>query len=110
MEIPLHVNPAEFLLETVNVDFARDREVAQTRLDELQTTWSTSPRAADLTIAVSDVEQKTNGTLELESAEKKPSPPSLVLTLLHRSFIKSYRDVVAYGIRFAMYTGKLSVN
>jgi len=27
------------------------------------------------------------------------------ITLLHRSFIKSYRDVVAYGIRIAMYTG-----
>jgi hypothetical protein len=26
-------------------------------------------------------------------------------TLIHRSFIKSYRDVVAYGIRVAMYMG-----
>ena len=27
------------------------------------------------------------------------------MTLVHRSFVKSYRDVVAYGIRIAMYTG-----
>ena len=26
-------------------------------------------------------------------------------TLMHRSFIKSYRDIVAYGIRIAMYLG-----
>ena len=25
---------------------------------------------------------------------------------LHRSFVKSYRDVIAYGIRIAMYLGK----
>lgn len=29
----------------------------------------------------------------------------IIMTLLHRSFIKSYRDVVAYGIRIVMYLG-----
>lgn len=30
---------------------------------------------------------------------------STTLTLLHRSFIKSYRDVLVYGVRAAMYLG-----
>ncbi|KAK7755365.1 hypothetical protein SLS62_002592 [Diatrype stigma] len=41
----------------------------------------------------------------LGSKKRKPGSLSLIATLLHRSFIKSYRDVVAYGIRIAMYTG-----
>lgn len=31
----------------------------------------------------------------------------ITMSLLHRLFIKSYRDVVAYGIRIVMYLGKL---
>lgn len=41
----------------------------------------------------------------LRLGKRKPGSLSLIATLLHRSFIKSYRDVVAYGIRIAMYTG-----
>ena len=41
------------------------------------------------------------------SSEDLSRPGSLRITvaLLHRSFIKSYRDVVAYGIRIVMYLG-----
>lgn len=35
----------------------------------------------------------------------KPSPWMGPAVLLHRSFIKSYRDIMAYGIRIAMYFG-----
>lgn len=106
--LPVHVNPAEFLLEQVNTDFAAHRESALRRLDELQAAWACSPRAKELTAAVAAEEEKgaSGGVVEIETSEHKPSLPSLVLTLLHRSFIKSYRDVVVYGIRLAMYTGK----
>ncbi|KAK0722966.1 P-loop containing nucleoside triphosphate hydrolase protein [Lasiosphaeria miniovina] len=109
LELPLQVNPAEFLLELVNVDFAATRH---RRLEQMQHAWAASRRAAELAAAVADVEAKgaalssfSDTTLELAAAEKRPSAPSLVLTLLHRSFVKSYRDVVVYGIRLAMYTG-----
>jgi hypothetical protein len=104
-EVPLHVNPAEFLLEQVNIDFAAHRESAAQRLDQMQLAWAGSPRAKDLSAAVLDLEQKDAAAVVIDAAETRPSPPSLVLTLLHRSFVKSYRDVVAYGIRLAMYTG-----
>ncbi|KAK3375266.1 P-loop containing nucleoside triphosphate hydrolase protein [Podospora didyma] len=106
LQVPLHVNPAEFLLDLVNVDFEAHRGSAVQRLDEMQRAWAGSQRAWDVSAAVADAEAKTSPVeLESEVAEKKPSLPSLVLTLLHRSFVKSYRDVVAYGIRLAMYTG-----
>ncbi|KAK3322407.1 P-loop containing nucleoside triphosphate hydrolase protein [Apodospora peruviana] len=108
-ELPLHVNPAEFLLELVNIDFASHRESATDRLDDLQIGWANSHGQKDLAIAISNVEATTTGTLDIDVAEKKPSPPSLILTLLHRNFVKSYRDVVVYGIRLAMYTVRLAI-
>jgi len=106
-EIPLHVNPAEFLLELVNIDFVRHRDLgAEARLDDMQQAWVVSARAKELSATVAEVERHgAGGEVVVEAAEKKPSLPSLVLTLLHRSFIKSYRDVVVYGIRLAMYFG-----
>jgi hypothetical protein len=109
VQVPLYVNMAEFLLELVNVDFASDRSSASRRLDEMQVAWTRSARAADLSLAIQDVQQRhekhSEATEAAETAERGPSPPSLVVTLLHRSFVKSYRDVVVYGIRIAMYTG-----
>jgi hypothetical protein len=106
--MPMHVNPAEFLLEMVNTDFAADRQAAMQRLDEMQVAWAGSARAKELAASLAAVEEKGSGAVELDSADRKPGLPSLVLTLLHRSFVKSCRDVVVYGIRLAMYTGELS--
>ncbi|KAH8658047.1 P-loop containing nucleoside triphosphate hydrolase protein [Xylariales sp. PMI_506] len=103
--VPYYINPAEFLLEILNVDFAQNRGGAAQILDEMQRVWSSSARAAYLSAVVTEAEARGTGEVQLDFAEKKPSSPSLVLTLLHRSFIKSYRDVVVYGIRLAMYTG-----
>jgi hypothetical protein len=103
--MPLHVNPAEFLLEQVNIDFAQDKESAALQLAQMQAWWASSESAKDLGRAIEDAEQKSTG-LEVEKAEKRPGMISLIVTLLHRSFIKSYRDIIVYGIRFAMYMGR----
>ncbi|KXX80484.1 ABC transporter G family member 15 [Madurella mycetomatis] len=104
-QVPIHVNPAEFLLEMVNTDFAPDRAAAVQRLEEMHRSWMESRRAKELAAAVANAEEKWPGDIELEGAEKKPGTLSVVMTLLHRSFVKSYRDVVVYGVRLAMYTG-----
>jgi hypothetical protein len=104
--MPVHINPAEFLLEMVSTDFETDRGGAMQRLGELQRAWAGSRAAGELTDKLAAVEEKGSGTIELEMVETQPSLPSVVLTLLHRSFVKSYRDVVVYGIRLAMYIGK----
>ncbi|KAM6513689.1 hypothetical protein FALCPG4_016063 [Fusarium falciforme] len=102
--VPKHVNPAEFLLELVNVDFQQDKAAAARRLNNLQATWQTSHRAKNTRSAIMTAEQE-GGHFRNEGTDNKPSMPSLTLTLLHRSFIKSYRDAVAYGIRLIMYLG-----
>ncbi|ROW17675.1 hypothetical protein VPNG_00597 [Cytospora leucostoma] len=103
--VPLHTNPAEFLLDQVNIDFASDSNKAQCEVEGLHRAWLSSPLAEQLSNIVGhcETQQKEEGMDAATVAEKKPSFPSLVLTLLHRSFIKSYRDVIAYGVRMAMY-------
>ena len=104
LQVPQYVNPAEFLLELVNIDFAQDKEAATRRLHNLQAAWQTSRRAKETSVAIMGAE-RAGGHLGIEAVDKKPGMASITLTLLHRSFVKSYRDVVAYGIRFAMYLG-----
>lgn len=106
--VPMMTNPAEYILEQSNIDFARDREAARLRLQELQRSWARSSEAAAVVDEINggkskkeDVEQSFN--FENFSRSNRFLVP---ITLLHRSFVKSYRDVVAYGIRIAMYTGK----
>lgn len=113
--LPLHVNPAEFLLDQVSVDFAGvgergegDEREARRQLQAMRGAWLASPLAEQLTSIVKYCETQQQGEVDLIDAageEHRPGFVSVVLTLLHRSFIKSYRDVIAYGVRMAMYFG-----
>ncbi len=107
-QLPLHTNPAEFILELVNIDFASDREAAAQRLLSMGQAWSDSQQNATLASDIADISARPPARVDEEhEATRKPNLASLVITLLHRSFVKSYRDVVAYGIRLAMYLGRL---
>lgn len=50
---------------------------------------------------------KSRHSQQVAAVSKSEKPPAwkTPLVLLHRSWIKSYRDVIAYGIRIAMYLG-----
>ncbi|MCJ1287520.1 hypothetical protein MMC26_006872 [Xylographa opegraphella] len=134
--MPKHFNPAEFLLDIVNVDFADDLHSAAKRLNRIQSCWSKSPESLALAQDAIDVKQPTNPKVlqihspwgrsaeslavawnpadpykwspqELFELDFQPGPSALSIpfTLLHRNFIKSYRDLITYGIRLAMYIG-----
>jgi hypothetical protein len=97
------MNPAEFAIDLVNTDFTQNQDQASQHLSDLQDKWAKSDAAL---IVVKDMETATcvSGESELED-QGSANQVTIPLTLIHRSFIKSYRDVVAYGIRIAMYTG-----
>ncbi|KIW08776.1 uncharacterized protein PV09_00713 [Verruconis gallopava] len=99
-EMPHYINPAEFLLSLVNTDFAKDTEIAEKRLLEIQTAWEAAPLAARVNSKI----EKHIGTMDYaEDAHVGPNPITIPLTLIHRNLIKSYRDVIAYTIRIVMY-------
>ncbi|XMA17305.1 hypothetical protein WAI453_010096 [Rhynchosporium graminicola] len=101
--MPIHTNPAEFILDLMNVDFANDGPVATQQLYEMQMAWTRSHRARDIATQI----YATSSLIEPPTISKPPNRGffTVVMTLVHRSLIKSYRDVVAYGIRIAMYIG-----
>jgi ABC-type multidrug transport system ATPase subunit len=102
-QVPQHTNPAEFLLDLVNVDFAKDKTAAQQHLDLIHGSWAQSSQSNGLRKSVSGQaigSPKNASTTALST----PNVFSITTTLLHRSFIKSYRDIVAYQLRIAMYT------
>src|SRR5436190_5426170 len=106
--IPAYTNPAEFLLELVNVDFAKDKDLSRTRLQLVHSAWANSAQAAQ---AKSQIQTGAPPKLASEKASiqdysvEKRNVGIVTVVLLHRSWIKSYRDVIAYGIRIAMYAG-----
>jgi ABC-type multidrug transport system permease subunit len=108
--MPLYTNPAEFVIDLINTDFSQDSNIAQQRLTHLHTSWTTSPAAAKLTTNLHSAAANPSNSLPASSSSPSTSgthanPLTTPLTLIHRSFIKSHRDVVAYGIRIAMYLG-----
>ena len=101
--MPTQINPAEFILEMMNIDFASHRDAAEARLNEMQRAWMVSTTAQKMRMQMITILKNVQPFVMTESS--KNNFFIVLMTLVHRSFVKSYRDVVAYGIRIAMYTG-----
>ncbi|KAI5203682.1 putative ABC transporter [Aureobasidium subglaciale] len=103
MPVPELMNPSEHILDLTNTDFVPGAGEADTvaRCLAIQTAWKT--HVNDIHIVASALE-KNDDFFDLQG-------PGLVhdlgvpITLLHRLFLKSYRDIVTYWIRVAMYMG-----
>jgi hypothetical protein len=102
LEMPLQTNPAEWILELVDTDFAADKPSAMARLANITAAWK--QRQGD----GRDIVTTEKGHLELDST---PARTSFLQPwyILHRNFIKSYRDLVAYWVRVVMYLGEPSL-
>ncbi|KAG5288784.1 ABC transporter [Histoplasma capsulatum G186AR] len=103
--MPLQMNPAEFVLDLVNTDFASDREIAEAQLSQIFANWEKSDEASELD---KEIQKAVNTAEKYEipsTSLRGASAVGTIFTLLHRSFIKSYRDVIAYGVRIIMYLG-----
>lgn len=102
-EMPLYTNPAEYVISLVNTDFSTEEKGSE-QLNQLHTSWTQSARAATISAEIHQSQSKATA-LSTDFEHQSANPFTIPLTLMHRSFIKSYRDLVAYGIRIAMYMG-----
>ncbi|CAK4017284.1 ABC transporter [Lecanosticta acicola] len=107
MPIPDLTNPAEHMLDLTNADF--NSADGPSRLQHIYEEWQSSERATDLQEQLNALD---GPELQLRGEMCSPMKPvkhsnliSQVITLLHRSFIKSNRDYLAYWVRLAMYMG-----
>ena len=104
--MPQYTNPAEFLLELVNIDFTSNNNLASTKLDRLISSWEASDEHAGVLTELSSL-KSSSSSAEIDGQDPRGfGMKSLIpLTLVHRNFVKGYRDIIAYGIRIAMYMG-----
>ena len=98
--LPPSTNPAEWILELVDIDFARDKAEGAARLQKIVEGWN---NVGSKTIGGLVEHKGAHRGLDLptSSARRKIFHP---VYLLQRSWIKSYRDLIAYWIRVGMYT------
>ena len=95
--IPQHTNIAEHLLDLVNADF---EGAADVRL--IQDSWK-EHAASNSSSALGD-HGDSNDHYQ-RSGGSAVDAAFVMVPLLKRSIMKSYRDVLAYGVRYAMYLG-----
>ena len=106
--IPIYVNPAEAVLEFVNDDFASLDEASTKRLHDIFEAWERKQQAEKESNAGIASTVGGHDTLQRSSFQSNSQRPNVVVlstVLLHRNFIKSYRDVLLFGVRAAMYVG-----
>jgi ABC-type multidrug transport system permease subunit len=98
------MNPAEYVLDLVSVDFAQDHTQAEQRLTRITNRWrDMSSRPAESQNGAASLDP-SSAPISLDPLPKR-SQLLVPITLLHRNWIKSRRDVLMYGIRIAMYLG-----
>ncbi|KAL2820886.1 P-loop containing nucleoside triphosphate hydrolase protein [Aspergillus cavernicola] len=102
--IPTQTSPAEFILDIVSSDFVAEKASAQDEVVKIQSAWAESPERSRMIQQSAELTEKGSKRVTLDEASQ-PGLFSITMSLLRRSFIKSYRDVVAYGIRIVMYMG-----
>lgn len=105
--VPPQTNPAEFILDIVSSDFASDKSSMQDDVTKIQTAWTRSSESGGLVRQSGELAEKNSRNIKMDETSR-PGLLGITLSLLHRSFVKSYRDVVAYGIRIVMYMGTSS--
>ena len=107
LPIPLYMNPAEFIIDFVNTDFARDRGEVDQQLNMVHSSWRKSRLASATISELTDEMARDSMDTDFNAEDREEAAGVFVipLALIHRSFIKSYRDIIAYGIRIVMYMG-----
>jgi hypothetical protein len=98
------------MLELVNVDFAQDPHEAERHLTRIVDSWSDrmeteSCKTIGETLGGARYPPGTAFPVVVPPPTPKLATLMIPFILLHRNFIKSHRDVVAYGVRLFMYLG-----
>ncbi len=93
--VPPHTNTAEYLLDLVNADFEGATNIAQ-----IQVAWR------EYEASMHTLHHSESQVVHREFKKASAIDAVVVMIpLLKRTIMKSYRDLLAYGVRYAMYLG-----
>ena len=109
LTMPSETNPAEFYLDLINADLAKAGDDVFDRIDHITTCWTSGARQQKLIQQIDAsifVSEEKSGAPDLSKLKTvQPSPWLVPWVLLQRSWVKAYRDPIAYKIRVIMYLG-----
>ena len=108
--MPMEINPAEYLLDLITTDFVREGDDSKARMTQIHEAWIASKESqlvkSEIEISISEADNTEKAGPNISKMDNEKQKALVIpLVLLHRSWIKSYRDAVAYGIRIVMYLG-----
>lgn len=94
------MNPADYYLDLINVDFYLDRNDAEYRILKFSSNWNES----DGKLKLDELVGKSEGDKGLVwfFKEKANSPFHQFAVLVSRNFKTAYKNVIQYWIRIAM--------
>ncbi|KAK3629687.1 hypothetical protein LTR56_017893 [Elasticomyces elasticus] len=94
----------EDVMEYINIDFCLDPTKTNVQMERLRKTWHRSEVRAHLLFEIKEITTTASVPRSLAKNDMVSATfPTIPRALAYRSFIKSYRDFVAYGVRIAMY-------
>ncbi|KAL7804797.1 P-loop containing nucleoside triphosphate hydrolase protein [Trichoderma aethiopicum] len=100
--IPAETSSADFFIDLINTDLDKNGDIRR-RMSHICEAWKSSPNSRELDEAIRKTMEATSSHADLEVSRSPPWRTTIIL--VHRAWIKSHRDVMAYGIRIAMYLG-----
>lgn len=106
----METNPAEYVLDLIITEIVHDGDDVIARIEHIHDAWNQSDEAhiikQDIENAMLSAKDHTTAGPNIKKMNFAQQSAYMVpLILLHQSWIKSYRDVVAYIIRIVMYLG-----
>src|ERR1700753_4302748 len=72
-EMPQYINPAEFVLELANTDFAVNQELANSKLQGLVQAWEKSSQQVSINENISESKNNSPGSVSLVEEHEKRS-------------------------------------
>ncbi|EMC97612.1 hypothetical protein BAUCODRAFT_23874 [Baudoinia panamericana UAMH 10762] len=100
-----HFASVGYNMPHVNTDLARQGDATYLRVQRIAHVWRQGRLAAELH---QDIGNSTSRGMQSDISMMRTDRPALldtIVVLLHRAWIKAFRDVIAYGIRGVMYLG-----
>ncbi|KAK6441513.1 hypothetical protein LTR95_002254 [Oleoguttula sp. CCFEE 5521] len=104
--LPHYMNPAEFIMDYIKAN-STYQSIIKDQLKLVHQTWLDSHQRAEIEEVIERVMASKTICQDVSRGyqDQRSNNFTVLLAQVHRSFTKSHRDIVAYGIRIVMYMG-----
>ncbi|ORY53746.1 P-loop containing nucleoside triphosphate hydrolase protein [Rhizoclosmatium globosum] len=107
--IPEHVNVPDAVLDSINVDFLGDEELAKSRMDKFVANWKSSTnfasakQAVDQDLSKHKARDPSPGKVILGSNDYAQPFWNQVAILTHRNFSNAIKNILMFWVRLVLY-------